>query len=359
MKNKKSKTLLKKFIGTTLISFYFIFGVFKSQNFNDLRISKQPVLFSLQAEDNIKNVIINSIKSAKSSIFLRMYLINDKDIEEVLIKKSQENIPVHIICHSLSKKSLLYQNAQKNSNIHIETKQILKSRKLMHIKAIAIDNELIFIGSANLTKPSLMLDKNLITGFYNNDLCKSIIDNIPCTVIQNNQKIFLKINPMQSKENLTQIKELILNAKKTIKIGMYVFTLPQLMDALQIAQHKGVSVEIIIDSGHAYLTKQIIEKKNFKLPIFVKTSPYCLHHKFAWIDDQILIVGSANWTYHGFFHNDEYILYLYNLTEEQQQKMNLIWKELNAHKRPLIQHQKEQRVYSFLKWAEHFFQKIA
>ncbi len=359
MKNKKIRNFLKKIFGLSIISFYLIFGISKNQNFNDLKTNLNPILFSPQTEHNLKKVIIDCINSAKSSIFLRIYHINDKDIESSLIKKAQENVPINIICHDISKKSSLFQKSQQNPLIHIEPKKIPGSRKLMHIKALTIDDKLTLIGSANLTKQSLTLDKNLIIGFYNKTFCKSIINNIPCNITQNNQEISLKINPKQSQENLSEIKNLILNAKKTIKIGMYVFSLPQLIDVLEIAHNKGVSVEVIINNTHAYLTKKLIEKKNITFPIFVKTSPNCLHHKFAWIDDKILIFGSANWTHYGFYYNDEYILYLYNLTLEQQQKMNKIWIELNLCKRPLIDRQEENNIIYLFRWIEKLFQKVA
>lgn len=354
MKNK-----IFKIFGITLVSIYLIFGISKNQSFKDLQTTLNPILFSLQTKDNLKKIIIDSITSAKSSIFLRIYHINDRDIESILIKKAKENIPINIICHDISEKSLLFQESQKNHIIHIESRRTKKLRKLMHVKALVVDNQLILIGSANLTKQSLTLDKNLITGFYNKTLCKSVTDNTPCDIIQNNQLISLRINPDQDQENILRIKELILNAKKTIKIGMFVFTLPQLLKALEIAYNKGISVEVIVNNTHAYLTKKLIEKNDIKLPIFVKTSPYCLHHKFAWIDDETLILGSANWTHYGFYYNDEYILYLYNLTKEQQKKMNTIWNELSTFKHPLIQYQEEKNIKYLFKWIETSFKKAA
>ena len=55
-----------------------------------------------------------------------------------------------------------------------------------------------------------------------------------------------------------------------------------------------------------------------------------LHHKFILIDDQTLLVGSANWTKAAFYKNSDCFLILHNLTDDQKTFMNRLWTRLEA-----------------------------
>ena len=69
------------------------------------------------------------------------------------------------------------------------------------------------------------------------------------------------------------------------------------------------------------------------IPIRLKTGQGLLHHKFAYIDDTILVNGSANWTQQAFKSNDDFFVVIYPLTSEQQKKMDQLW--------DVIQHESE------------------
>jgi cardiolipin synthase len=62
-----------------------------------------------------------------------------------------------------------------------------------------------------------------------------------------------------------------------------------------------------------------------RIPGRLNTGNKLLHYKFAYIDETILVNGSANWTNAAFKVNDDYFIVLYPLTPEQQAKMNKLW----------------------------------
>ncbi len=101
------------------------------------------------------------------------------------------------------------------------------------------------------------------------------------------------------------------NASKTINIAVYNFTSRPLAQALSDAHARGVSVKVIIDPSNAYETysKAVYLAQN-GIEVRIERGRGLMHHKFALIDDSILINGSFNWTASAETDNDENILIL-------------------------------------------------
>lgn len=101
------------------------------------------------------------------------------------------------------------------------------------------------------------------------------------------------------------------NAGKRIDAAVYTFTSRPLAQALVDAQKRGVRVRVILDPSNAsgsyskaaYLVKNGIEVRTEK-------GAGLMHHKFALLDDSVLITGSFNWTASAEAENDENILLL-------------------------------------------------
>jgi phosphatidylserine/phosphatidylglycerophosphate/cardiolipin synthase-like enzyme len=53
-----------------------------------------------------------------------------------------------------------------------------------------------------------------------------------------------------------------------------------------------------------------------------------LHHKWAIVDEEQWIMGSANWTKAAFAKNEDFLLILSTLTKEQIQFLNRLWSTL-------------------------------
>ncbi len=70
------------------------------------------------------------------------------------------------------------------------------------------------------------------------------------------------------------------------------------------------------------------------IPVHLSTGQGLLHYKFAYIDEKILINGSANWTAAAFKDNDDFFLVIHpltdkqTLTDQQKNKMSELWKNI-------------------------------
>ena len=289
-------------------------------------------LYSNQTGDDLTHLYVSAIQGAKESITFVIYALTDPLIIEALNQRSKAGIPVHIVCDAKATKGAANKLLKATF-----IKRVCKG--IAHQKILVIDQKQILLGSANMTTGSLTLHGNLVMALDHPELAEVIIKKvhsmddegntalIPHTkTIANNQNIELWFLP-DERQAVTRLTELIRSAQKTIKIAMFTWTHKQLTKELAEARIRGVHVETILDrqsgKGVSAGVFQLLEKGG--LAPRLSTGQGLLHHKFVYIDDTILVNGSANWTFAAFNKNDDCFMILFPLNEDQQNKMNHLW----------------------------------
>jgi phosphatidylserine/phosphatidylglycerophosphate/cardiolipin synthase-like enzyme len=107
-------------------------------------------------------------------------------------------------------------------------------------------------------------------------------------------------------------KEIIKNinqAEAFINIAMYTFTDKEIALSLTNAQERGVKVRVYLDRsqiGSTYSISRLLVQKGIKVRI--STNNYIMHHKFAIIDNHLLLTGSYNWTFAANNKNEENLM---------------------------------------------------
>ncbi len=123
--------------------------------------------------------------------------------------------------------------------------------------------------------------------------------------------------------------------RKSIDFALFVFSEQVLVDSLETRKEAGVEIRGLIDANFAYRSysaaldmmgmalaencKYQAGNRPWKNPIFTVGVPALpsgdrLHHKFAVIDDKIIITGSHNWSNNANHANDETLLIVENKT---------------------------------------------
>lgn len=317
------KSLLKKKLFFLVVGFVCWSLLYITGSFKEIELpqpDKKPLLYANQLHDNLKNGYLSAIKSAKESIVLIIYSLSDPDIIHALQAAGERGVAVKVICDG----NATYKKLGKA----IDVKKIYK-KGLMHQKILVIDSKQIWLGSANMTEESLLLHGNLVTAFYSPEMARFINDKSQAshTFLVANQRIDLSFLP-EDVLGAKKIVDLIRSAKKTIKVAMFTFTREDFTDELIKAKNRGVDVQVVIDRRAALGAGVKVYQKlleNHLNPI-LSEGDGLLHHKFLYIDDTILVNGSANWTKAAFNKNDDCFLILYDLTQEQQDVMNRLWK---------------------------------
>jgi len=270
-----------------------------------LPTKKDPILFySSETRDDLKKIFLTCIRSAKNHLSISSYGYSDPDVLTTLQDKQKAGLFLSI-----------YQDAHHPCKIANET-YVKKTRGLMHRKFLVLDREIVCLSSVNLTEPSLMIHNNLLAILYHPNLAKHLIDS---SFYQDEQLSYYPL-PKYGKEGLERILSIINTAKKTIHVGLFTFTHPELVDSLIKAKKRGVDVRIILDKQTTKAASKKAFEKLQKAEILIRKNigGQLFHHKCALIDEKILIFGSANWTKSAFEHNDEDLFIIENLTKKHQ-----------------------------------------
>lgn len=111
------------------------------------------------------------------------------------------------------------------------------------------------------------------------------------------------------KGSLSVLIETLQSAKKTLDVCVFTMSCKELGEVLINAHSKGVIVRVITDNEQSMVSGSITERLR-KRGIQVRTdnSSYFMHHKFALVDEEVLINGSLNWTLQGVCGNQENVV---------------------------------------------------
>ena len=96
---------------------------------------------------------------------------------------------------------------------------------------------------------------------------------------------------------------------KSIDVAMFTLTHDVLVDAVLAQHHRGLRVRIIIDNRQAHC-KGCDAQRLLEAGVDLRTdnSFYATHHKFAIIDECVVINGSFNWTAQAAAGNQEGVI---------------------------------------------------
>ncbi|MBY0528642.1 MAG: hypothetical protein K2P51_00440 [Rhabdochlamydiaceae bacterium] len=282
---------------------------------------RHPLLFySNQSRQDIKLTLCTALNRARTSLYIMMYGITDTEIIALLQKKASQNLSI----------AIRYDKSA-SSNLRKLLPQALPyaSKGLMHRKMIAIDDTTVFLGTANLTPTSLKHHNNLVIGLHSPPLAQFLRRETGSHFIfeieERPAELFLL--PNEKHNALAQLIAAIDDAQSSIKLAMYTLTHPTIAHALVRAHKRGVFVQVALDlytaRGASRKVVALLEKA--QIPLLLSRGQELLHHKWALIDENTLIMGSANWTQAAFAKNEDFLLFLPYLQKNQIKFLNRLW----------------------------------
>lgn len=288
---------------------------------------ERPKLYANQLRDDLRLIFKKAIDRGKKSITVFIYTITDPIIISSLKKKAGEGVNVQVVTDVKTARGL---ERRLGNKIHLIKRF---GPGLMHRKIIVIDGDQTWIGSANLTKESLHMHGNLVIGFEDPSLSKMIDESVKGNVIPyskyriGGQEVEVSFVP-EDTESLQRLLSLINTAKKSVKIAMFTWTRRDLAEAVIQAKDRGLDVEVVLDNQQSKGDSGKIFRmlKENGVNVRLSRGPGLLHHKFLYIDGDLLVNGSANWTSAAFKKNEDVYVILHNLDEEQHNKMEKLWK---------------------------------
>ncbi len=271
------------------------------------------VLYSNQCGDDLKYIFAKAAKDTRTSLYVQIYSLTEPNLLKQFRSLAAHNIPVHIFYDPVATPpSPLFK--------HISAYPV-HTTGLMHRKILVVDHSQVFIGTANFTKSSLDLHDNLVAGIYSHELANFIENGgeNPFKAVVGGQHIEMWMLPEFEKDATKRIEDYINQANKQITIAMFTLTHPVLIRAMKAAYQRGVAITIVLDSytGEGASLKAISELQEAGISVRLHRGKQLLHHKWAWIDNQHLILGSTNWTRAAFTKNQDCFIILSKLTQRQ------------------------------------------
>ncbi len=286
--------------------------------------------------------LLKDIKQAKKNIYIEIYRFRNDPfgvrVRDNLLKKCKEGVEIKLLIDSWGASSsygffqdLVEAGAELRffKKLKLNWDGFTKGHRRNHRKIIIIDEEITYIGSANISGYSMNWRESIFR--IKGDIAKKFID-----VFYGNYRIYNKYfydkvayTKLIKHENLEIIRdvpslihqpvqkkylELINKAKKEIVIETPYF-LPgaNIRKALMDAGERGVSVTVIIPKKsdvHALdilTTKYLGELSQHKVKIYFFL-PQNLHSKIFLMDRKSFVIGSSNFDYRSFRYMHEICL---------------------------------------------------
>lgn len=275
--------------------------------------SSPVVFYSNQTRDDLRLVLKKLFSKAQTSIDVTMYAATDLELLRQLENQARKGLQVKIR-HDPSNPI--------DSPLSIPT----KAKGLMHRKIVVIDDRIVLLGSANMTTSSLLMHDNLSVAFDHPPLAeflkKPTASSFDFEINSQKAKVWLLPDP----KALLDLQKQLEDAKESIFIAMFTLTHPDLLETLIQRHQKGVKVTIAIDhyAARGASQKAIQRLQSKGVETIFSQGLQLLHHKWAYIDQRKVILGSTNWTKAAFIKNQDCLLFLNTLTKKQQALFNTL-----------------------------------
>ena len=300
------------------------------------RLGEPPRLYANPSREDLRLTLLKAIRRTDRSIYLAMFGLTDPAILKALAEKIEQKIPTAVYYDPSGSGNV--RNSLRGAEVH----PVFQSG-FMHQKILILDDETVFLGSANFTTQSLKMHDNLVIGLVSPKVARFLKENTPHSsgylrTLVGGQDVEIWLLPDPKGHALADLKKRLRNARSSLRVALFTLTHSALTEELIRAKKRGVDVTVLIDlhSALGASASSVEELHKSGVRVLYSQGVQLLHHKFVYIDEQTLVAGSANWTKAAFAKNSDCLFVLHNLDQDQKTFMNSLWHRLetNGKERP-------------------------
>ena len=133
--------------------------------------------------------------------------------------------------------------------------------------------------------------------------------------------------------NEEKVVSMLRTCKKKLDIAIFSLTLDSIAEAILEAFQRGVKVRMIADDECAKNKGSNVKLiASVGVPCKTDNAVYHMHHKFAVLDESVVIMGSFNWTGQAVKYNQENIFFYEdkNIASQYSQEFERLWNSFNT-----------------------------
>ena len=133
--------------------------------------------------------------------------------------------------------------------------------------------------------------------------------------------------------NEEKVVSMLRTCKKKLDIAIFSLTLDSIAEAILEAFQRGVKVRMIADDECAKNKGSNVKLiASVGVPCKTDNAVYHMHHKFAVLDESVVIMGSFNWTGQAVKYNQENIFFYEdkNIAGQYSQEFERLWNSFNT-----------------------------
>ncbi len=279
-----------------------------------------------QKSGGVDTVLVTAIDSARLSVDAAIYSLTLKNVSNALLRAYRRGVQVRIVMESDNMDTSLPQRL-KESGI-----PMLGDRRegLMHNKFIVLDRSEVWTGSMNFTDNGVYEDNNNLIRIQSSQVAEDyrqefnemfeqdkfgpeVDRSTPYpNVSLGSTQLEIYFSPDDHVQN--RLVELVRQAKNSIYFMAYSFTSDPLGSAIREQATAGVTVGGVMDAdqmksnaGTEYDAFRIAN-----LDVRLDGNSGLMHHKVIIIDEQIVVLGSYNFTASAETKNDENLIVIHD-----------------------------------------------
>lgn len=281
----------------------------------------EPIVSNLSAEsilinsDQIRPQTIKLIENAEKSIFIQLSVLNDPQIINLLIKKSQEGVTVRILLDQWQRENKKTVSTLKNNNISVQYYPAQKGQ-YHRVSYMVVDFSRAMFYGQDWTEEgfkaysiAVYLDGDTawkITRSFEKDwiYTTTLAPELPETVELPEENIVFALNAKVRSQIINSLE----SSENEIKIIVEQFSDSETIDALIAAKTRGVNIKLILDPSTLESTPNTIKKlkeTGVDLRYYSHPKDIPLGFNLGIFDDKTVIITSSSWTYYSFVINHE------------------------------------------------------
>jgi phosphatidylserine/phosphatidylglycerophosphate/cardiolipin synthase-like enzyme len=278
------------------------------------------------SEPDMANGLIEAMNNAENSIDIAIYYFDLEILGDAILDAVNREVSVRMVVDSDTLvDGDMARRMQKGGVIVVDDSRV----ELMHNKFVVIDKEYVWTGSYNFTYAGTFLNNNNAILIYSPELAVNYTIefeemfeehqfgatspiNTPNSRIDIGDTMLINCFAPEDGCSYTLIN-ILAEAEESIYFMAYSFTHDGFGEVIREQSEAGVEIHGVFDQrGSTTRYSEYGWMRAADLDVWQDGNPYAMHHKVIIIDEEIVILGSYNFSVSADESNDENVLVIFN-----------------------------------------------